>query len=71
VELRCDSKKHAELVIPTADEGLVEFRCASRWCGAMSGVIVLHRFSTSSGKLVQTNRYQQPPIKEGRVGDAT
>jgi hypothetical protein len=70
VELRCPSKKYGELLTPSTDEGIIEVRCSSRWCGAEAGVIVLHQFSTESGKLLQTNRYQQPPMKEGSVGHA-
>ncbi len=71
MDLRCPSKKHGELLQPSNDEGVVEVRCVSRWCGGRSGVIVLHRFSTHTGELMQTNKYQQPPTQEGRVGDGT
>lgn len=63
MELRCSSKKHGELLQPSGDEGVVEFRCSSRWCGGGSGVIVLHRFSTHTGELTQTNKYKQPSIE--------
>lgn len=62
MELRCTAKKFAELLHPSDDEGIIEVRCTSRWCGSTPGVVVLHKFSTSTGKLVETNRYRQPPI---------
>jgi len=70
VELRCDAKKHAELLKPSDDEGVIEVRCSSRWCGAGPGIIVLHQFSTRDGKLMQTQKFQQPPMNEGSVGHA-
>lgn len=53
-ELRCDSKKHAEL----DDEGHLIVKCSSRFCGAGAGVIVLHVFSRE-GDLVKTSRYKE------------
>lgn len=53
-ELRCDSKKHGEVV----DDHIVEVKCDSRFCGAKPGVIVLHRFDLATGKLVDTNRFK-------------
>jgi hypothetical protein len=61
MELRCASKKHGELITPTSDEGVVEVRCDSRWCGAVNGVIVLHRFSTADGRCMDTKKYQRAP----------
>lgn len=54
-ELRCDSKKHAVLIEEGA--GILEVKCDSRFCGAQTGVIVLHRFDLSDGSLVDTKRY--------------
>jgi len=54
-ELRCDSKKHAVLI--EEGSGLLEVKCDSRFCGAVSGVIVLHRFDLRDGSLVDTKRY--------------
>ena len=54
-ELRCPSKKHAELA-----DGLIEVKCNSRFCGARDGVVVLHRFDALTGDLVVTNQFKDP-----------
>jgi hypothetical protein len=54
-ELRCESKKHGVVI----DDHTVEVKCDSRFCGARSGVIVLHRFDLTTGKLVGTHRYKE------------
>lgn len=54
-ELRCNSKKHAELV-----DGMIEVKCNSRFCGAFPGIVVLHRYDTGSGELVETKKYKDP-----------
>lgn len=60
VDLSCESKKHAVLVAP----GIIEVKCSSRFCGAKSGVVVLHRFDTTTGALVGTTRYKTPLTKD-------
>jgi hypothetical protein len=63
VDLRCPNKKHGVVLVPSSNEdAVVEIQCRSRWCGAMPGVIVLHRFSVSTGDLVETRKYRSPPI---------
>lgn len=61
MDLRCNSKKHGVLITPSTDEGVVEIRCDSRWCGGGNGAVVLHRFSTQDGRLVDTKMYQRAP----------
>jgi hypothetical protein len=60
MDLRCDNKLHGVLITASTDEGVVEVKCQSRWCGAGRGVVVLHRFSTQSGKMMETRKYRQP-----------
>lgn len=55
-ELRCDSKLHGVLV----DEGYIEVKCSSRFCGADKGTVVLHRFSVYDGTIVTTLRFKEP-----------
>lgn len=63
MDLRCPNKKHGVVLVPSSNEdAVVEIQCRSRWCGAVSGVIVLHRFSTASGVLLETKQYRSPPI---------
>lgn len=61
MDLRCD---HGILhgVIP--EEGVVEFRCRSARCGHEPGVVVIHKFNTHTGELIQTNIYAEPKRKE-------
>jgi len=58
MDLRCPYKKHAELL-----DGILEVRCKSRLCGALPGVIVLHRFDMD-GNLVDTLKLKDPPTRE-------
>lgn len=62
MDLRCQGRKHGELLTPSEDMGLVEFKCPSRWCGAGPGVVVLHIFRTDTGVLFRTDKYRQPRI---------
>lgn len=56
IDLRCESKKHGVLI----SNDIVEIKCDSRFCGARTGVIVLHRFSSTTGELLETYRYNDP-----------
>lgn len=60
MEFRCDSKKFGELT----EEGQLEVKCPSKFCGAAPGVVVLHRFDSVTGILVETKRFRDPvPVK--------
>lgn len=61
MDLRCEAKKHGEL-----DDGLVEIKCSSRFCGAGSGVVVIHRFDASTGELRETLRFKDPARKKAQ-----
>ena len=62
VDLRCPAKKHGVVVQPGRG-GEVEVKCDSRFCGAVRGAVVLHTFSTESGKLVKTRKFKNPERK--------
>lgn len=56
-ELRCHpANLHAILT----DDGLLEVKCASRFCGYKPGVVVLHYFDPLNGELVKTNKFSDP-----------
>lgn len=55
-QLRCDNKMHGIVVA----DGVIEFKCDSRFCGAAPGIIVLHRFDIASGKMIETHKYKNP-----------
>jgi len=55
MDLRCGSRKHAELYTDA-----VEFKCSSRFCGASSGTVVIHRFDTRNGALMSTTKFKDP-----------
>ena len=62
VVLRCDGTIHGQLT----DTGL-EVKCKRRRCGYRKGVIVLHTFDLSTGKVVQTKIFAEPKRqKEGQ-----
>jgi len=60
VDLRCRHRKFGVLLKPSRDKGIVEFLCPSRWCGRKPGVVILHTFDTSTGKLVGTRAFKDP-----------
>lgn len=60
MELRCPHKKFGEVLVPSANDGQIEVACPSRFCGKREGVIVLHRFSTKTGKLLATKQFRTP-----------
>lgn len=59
-ELRCDYKLHGIIV----EEGVMEVRCGSEFCGSKGGVVVLHRFDVATGELIDTKRFKDPNRKE-------
>lgn len=61
MELRCDNILHGVL-----NDGLVEFKCRSRFCGSGPGVVIIHRFDPISGRLVDTKRYKDTPVVNTR-----
>lgn len=60
MELRCPAKKFGELLRPSKDEGVLEVSCPSRFCGRYFDVVVIHQFSTATGKLLDTRYYKDP-----------
>jgi hypothetical protein len=38
----------------------LEVKCGSRFCGAFSGVVVLHTIDTTTGSVVETKRFSDP-----------
>jgi hypothetical protein len=42
----------------------LEVKCGSRFCGAGSGVVVLHTIDTQTGAVVETRRFSDPLKKE-------
>lgn len=60
-ELRCNGKLHGIL-----QDKVLEVKCGSKWCGAGPGVVVLHRFDTESGALLDTEYYKDPEREDRR-----
>ena len=61
-EMRCDHKLHGVVV----EDGIVEVKCGSSLGGSKPGVVVIHRFNSQSGELVETRKYKDTPnIKKG------
>lgn len=63
MDLRCEAKKHAEI-----EDGILEIKCSSRFCGAGPGVVVIHRFNAHNGELTETRRFKDPTRKGSRYG---
>jgi hypothetical protein len=62
-ELRCAFKKFGELY---PEDGILEIKCSSSYCGARPGVIVIHGFDIQTGKLVGTDIYKDPGATTGK-----
>lgn len=66
MELRCDNILHGVL-----QDGLLEVKCRSRFCGSRHGVVIIHQFDPLTGVLVDTKRYKDTPvINREEQGDA-
>lgn len=69
-ELRCPGHLHGLL----ADDNRLEVKCSSRRCGAKSGVVVLHYFDLSTGRLVETRKFRDAKLlktNKNQVKEAT
>lgn len=68
MDLRCEHKKFGELT----EDGRLEVKCSSRFCGAVSGTVVIHRFDPLTGDLLDTKRFRDPaPIANEEVQHGT
>jgi|GEM_PF-3398392 len=66
-ELRCRTKLHGVLT-----DGVLEVKCASRFCGHGPGVVVLHRFDADTGELVNTVQFKDPRKEQAHgTGNST
>lgn len=54
MELRCDHKKHGELI-----EGVLEIKCSSRFCG-QAGTVIIHRWDALTGERLPDRRFADP-----------
>lgn len=59
MELRCPANVLFGIVSDGAS-GTIEVACKGKWCGKRPGVAVRHRFDLSTGKIVDTSRFQDP-----------
>jgi hypothetical protein len=57
MEMRCGHKLHGVI-----SGDYLEVKCSSSFCGAKPGVVVIHRFNSKSGDLVDTKQYRDTPI---------
>lgn len=53
-ELRCQGKLHGVIIAPNT----IEVKCGSKFCGAGPGVVVLHRFDSVTGTLLETDTFR-------------
>jgi hypothetical protein len=65
IELRCSGTMHGRM-----DNFLLEVKCGRRSCGAKPGVVVLHTFDVTTGKLVGTKRFADP-VKKGNTNGSS
>lgn len=55
MDIRCGAKKFGEL-----EDGVLEIKCSSKFCGAATGIVILHRFDALTGELLETKRFRDP-----------
>lgn len=60
VEIRCPNR----ILFGKLSQGVLEVKCKSQRCGARHGVVVLHQFDSTTGKLLDTKVYRDPILKE-------
>jgi len=65
MELRCQKKLHGIL-----NDGVLEVKCSSRFCGARPGIVVIHRFDPITGETLETKKFSDP-AREREVKDAS
>ncbi len=63
VELRCDKRLHGVL----NDDGVLEVSCRSALCGHRDGIVVIHKFDTVTGELLETKFYKDTPTVKEQV----
>ncbi len=56
LNLRCKNKLHGIIV----DSNVIEILCKSQLCKHDKDEVVLHRFNTEDGSLIETLRYRKP-----------
>lgn len=62
MQMRCPHKLHG-----IVDGDVIEVKCGSSLCGSKPGVVVIHKFNSKTGELVDTQRYKDTPlIKKGK-----
>ncbi len=64
-ELRCGSTMHARML----DQTTLEVKCKRRACGHAPGVVVLHTFDITTGRLMGTRKFADP--QKGQVKHGT
>jgi hypothetical protein len=63
MELRCENGiKFGDL-----NDGVIEVKCRSSRCGHGVGSVVIHRFDSLSGELLETKRFRDPANRKVRV----
>lgn len=62
-DLRCDNG----ILFGRLTDGVVEVKCRSSFCGHERGVVVIHRFSTLTGDLLETLRFRDPAYTRKEV----
>lgn len=65
MDLRCDNKKHAEL-----EDGIISIKCSSRFCGAGTGVVVIHRWNVLTWERLPDQRFRDPISERRKVAQA-
>lgn len=59
MDLRCpNGKLHGKIIDKATGE--LDVACDNRLCGKRAGVVVIHRFDLSTGKVIKTKQYQDP-----------
>ena len=54
--MRCPNTLHGVIL----DGVVLEVKCRHKRCGAVKGVVVLHRFDLLTGDLIETKMYRDP-----------
>lgn len=62
INLRCSTDLYGRLT----DNRWLEVKCKRRACGYAKGRVVLHTIDITTGKVVRTQKFSEPPTQKGR-----
>ena len=67
IDLRCGNNLYGRLT----DNRWLEVKCKRRACGYVKGMLILHTIDITTGKVVKTQKFKEPPTRKEGAPDAS